>query len=84
MILGMEAEDTMPVAWKITHILHARNRWVLLLQRVICAYEPHFKSYIVTGRTQEIICTQPISPIHPPLECFILAGYEAFSLRHAI
>lgn len=68
----------------ITHIIFLNGKWHTLLERVKCSYEPHFKSYIIVQRLSEYFVQYPLSVLHPPLTCFMLSGYFAFSLKHVI
>lgn len=81
--LSVDEEDD-PIFWKITHVLYLNEQWIVLLQRLECSYEPHFKSYIILQRCPEYVCVKPLSPLHPPMTSFILGGYEGFALKHKI
>ena len=81
---GVDELENVPIFWKVYRILYVNEEWVLLLQKLLCSYEPHFKAYVVVKRLPEYVCTSPLSDLHPPLLTFILSGYEAVSLKHRI
>lgn len=83
-VLDFDKDVNMPVFGIVTHILFLKGRWVLLIQKLVSSFEPHFNAFIVTERLPEVICKSPSSPIHPPLTVFILAGYQAVCLKHDI
>lgn len=83
-VLDFDEDINMPVFGIVTHILFVKEKWVLLIQKLVSSFEPHFNAYIVTKRLSEVICKSPSSPMHPPLTVFILAGYQAVCLKHDI
>lgn len=82
--LDVDSVENEPIFWMVNYILYIEDSWILLLQKLTCSNEPHYKTYIVLERLPEYICMHPHSLLHPPLEVFLLAGYQAFSLRHVI
>ena len=82
-VLSVDDIENNPICWLVDAILYIKGEWILLLQKLLASYEPHFKSYIVK-RSPVYICGRPVSPLHPRLETFILGGFLAVSLKHSV
>lgn len=83
-VLSVDNVESDPVFWIINEILYIKGSWMLLLQKLMCSYEPHFRIYIINNRTTEYLCTRPDSPLHRPLEVFLLGGFQSIALKHVI
>lgn len=68
----------------VTHIFFVSEKWILLMQKANSSYEPHFKSFIIHTRSSEYFCQSLATSLHPPVDCFILGGYLAFTMKHIV
>lgn len=83
-VLSVDNVESDPVFWIINEILYVKGKWTLLLQKLVCSYEPHFRIYIINKRTTEYLCSKPVSPLHCPLEVFLLGGFQSIALKHVV